>query len=110
MRDDRYDRSFDDNDFSEIRAKYQKFVIGNRNPDKVMYQKIDANTFNKLYCDNDNNVDALTLIEWKLLIKQYCKQQVSKYRKEAKASDFGSYYHKVREMLLPIYQNELNKL
>jgi hypothetical protein len=119
MRDDRYDRSFDGNDFSAIRAKYPKFVIANKQPSHLYSKVVRANDFMSLYLDDYsqyNKLKSFTEAEWTKHIMTYCKQKVSQMRKELKDTDYragmnasasASYYAQVREMLLPIYKQEL---
>jgi hypothetical protein len=112
IRDDRYDRSFDGNDFSAIRAKYPKFVIGNKKPEGFVYSKgVRANDFMGLYLDDYSKYSttkSFTEAEWTQLILKFCKQEVSKLKKQLKdAGGSNSYYGQVREMLIPIYKNEV---
>lgn len=110
MRDDRFDRSFDGNDFSAMRAKYPKFVIGNKKPNHY-YKGVRANEFMGLYLDDYSQYSSLksfTEAEWTTHILKFCKQEVSKLKKQLKeAGSSNSYYGQVREMLIPIYQNEV---
>ena len=115
IRDDRYDRSFDGADFSAMRAKYPKFIIGNKTPtDGLYYGKgVRANEFMGLYLDDYSQYAKLKSFneaEWTKLIHKFCKQQVSKLKKELKNSQSveasNSYYAQVREMLIPIYKAE----
>lgn len=113
MRDDRFDRSFDGNDFSAIRAKYSKFVIGNKNPDDGVYHKgVRANDFMSVYLDaSSGNKKSFNEAEWTQNILKFCKQELSKLRKQKREceseNDTSSYFYKVREMLIPIYQSEV---
>lgn len=109
MRDDRYDRSFDGADFSAIRAKYPKFVIGNKQPSHLYNKGVRANEFMGLYLNDYSNyakLKSFTEAEWTKLILTFCKKHVSEMRKELKYSN-GSYYYQVREMLIPIYKQEV---
>jgi hypothetical protein len=118
MRDDRYDRSFDGADFSAMRAKYPKYVIGNKKPNHY-YSGVRANDFMGLYLDDYSNYSKLKSFneaEWTKHILTYCKKQVSEMKKQLKdvkllnslnANASNSYFAQVREMLIPIYQNEV---
>lgn len=114
LRNDRYDREFDGADFSAMRAKYPKFIIGNKKPTDYWYYTDDgvrANEFMGLYLDDYSqyaNLKSFNEAEWTKLIHKYCKKQVSKLRKELKdTTDASSYYIDVRNMLIPIYQAEV---
>lgn len=116
MRDDRYDRSFDGADFSEMRAKYPKFVIGNKAPkDGWYYSKgVRANEFMGLYLNDYSNYSKLKSFneaEWTKHILTYCKKELSQRKKQLKeAQSMGNgntYFAQVPAMLIPIYQHEV---
>lgn len=117
MRKDRYDRSFDHNDFSEIRNQYPAFVIANKNPDNMMYQKgITPYMFSDLYCKNDISrkmiPEKLSEAEWTKLILQYCKLRLKECKQEMRQCEkenisHDNYYYHVRKMFLPIYKDNL---
>jgi len=114
MRDDRYDRSFDGNDFSAVRAKFPKFVFANKMPDGFVYNKgVRANEFMGLYLNDFSQYTKLKSFneaEWTKLIHKFCKQTVAELKKELKKAQSvqssQSYYAQVREMLIPIYKAE----
>lgn len=110
MRDDRYDRSFDGADFSAIRAKYPKFVIGNKQPSHLYNKGVRANEFMGIYLDDYSQYSSLKSFneaEWTKVILKFCKQEVSKLKKQLKQAGDNSYYAQVREMLIPIYEAEV---
>jgi len=113
IRDDRYDRSFDGNDFSEIRAKHPKFVVGNKQPSHLYYKGVRANEFMQIYMSDysTNHQKSFNEAEWTKQILKFCKKTVSEMRKDIRLcernSDTTSYFRKVRDMLIPVYKEEI---
>lgn len=111
IRNSRYDRSFDGNDFSDIRAEFPMFVIGSRKPSNCyVYGKgIRADEFMSTYLNDYslNKQKSFTEAEWIINIIKFLKKEVSKMRKELKEQVFDSYFAQVRQMLIPIYKQEL---
>ena len=113
MRDDHYDRSFDGNDFSAIRAKYPKFVIANKQSEHLYNKGVRANEFMSLYLSDysHHNTKSFTEAEWTKHILAFNEKYLARLRKELRKAQTlegtSSYYAQVREMLIPIYKNEV---
>lgn len=113
LRNDRYDRDFDGADFSNIRATTPKFVFANKQPSHLYHNGVRANDFMSLYLRDYTKHDqkSFTEAEWTKAILTYCTQELAKLRKDLRKAKRGmveaNYYIMVREMLIPIYEQEV---